>query len=101
MNPAPSTAARPSGLRPNPLIWECGAIREERFTDDVEGGGSALCATGVDVDAFIVVYFDLRAIYTHEQYGERQAEVCKFGVRIVATKLAHSVHQNVWSRVRV
>lgn len=33
-------------------MCECGAIRDARAADVVEGGGSALCATGAeDVDA--------------------------------------------------
>ena len=29
-------------------MWECGAIRDERDADVVDGGGKALCATGVE-----------------------------------------------------
>lgn len=33
-------------------MCECGAIREEREADAVDGGGKALCATGAeDVEA--------------------------------------------------
>ena len=30
------------------MMCECGAIRDERDAEVVDGGGRALCATGVD-----------------------------------------------------
>jgi hypothetical protein len=60
MKPALSVDAKPSELSPRPFMCECGAIRDERPADDVDGSG-ALCAGGADVEAaaeveaFIVV----------------------------------------------
>lgn len=52
-NPAASAFAVPSELRPSPLICEWGAIRDERAVEAEDGGGRALCATGVEeVDGF-------------------------------------------------
>jgi hypothetical protein len=31
-------------------MCECGAIRDERPAVDADGGGNALCGTGVDAD---------------------------------------------------
>ena len=57
MNPAVSLLASPSGLSPNPLMWEWGAMREDRFGDRVVVDKGALCAGGgaPDVDAFMVI----------------------------------------------
>lgn len=56
MKPAASAMAYPSAFKPSPLICECGAIREERAADAVDGGGKALCATGAeDVEAMVSV----------------------------------------------
>lgn len=55
MNPAASVFAIPSGVKPRPLICECGAIRDDRAADVVDGGGRALCATGVEDEALKVV----------------------------------------------
>jgi len=61
MNPAPSTAANPSGVNPKPFIWECGAIREERPADDDVGGKGALWAgADADVDAEVVFIVAVR-----------------------------------------
>ena len=52
-------------MSPSPFICECGAIRDERPAEDVEGSG-ALCAGGadddaaVDVEAFIVMNVEQR-----------------------------------------
>lgn len=48
MKPAPSASEMPSAVSPRPFMWECGAIRDERDADVVDGGGKALCATGVE-----------------------------------------------------
>jgi len=56
MNPALSGAAMPSALRPRPLMWEWGAMRDERAEEAAEGGGRALCATGVDADGVVVAF---------------------------------------------
>ena len=57
MNPAVSLLASPSGLSPNPLMWEWGAMREDWFGDRVVVDKGALCAGGgaPDVDAFMVI----------------------------------------------
>ena len=57
MNPAVSLLASPSGLSPNPLMWEWGAMREDRFGDRAVVDKGALCAGGgaPDVDAFMVI----------------------------------------------
>jgi hypothetical protein len=51
MNPAPSTDANPSDVKPKPFIWECGAIRDERADGDVGGKGALWAGAEVDVDA--------------------------------------------------
>lgn len=56
MKPDPSGKASPSGVRPRPLICEWGATRDERAVEAAEGGGIALCATGVEVEGIAVVF---------------------------------------------
>jgi hypothetical protein len=56
MNPAFSGAAMPSALRPRPLMCEWGAMRDERAEEAAEGGGRALCVTGVDADGVVVAF---------------------------------------------
>jgi len=55
-NPDPSGKAIPSGVSPRPLICEWGATRDERAVEAAEGGGIALCATGVEVEGIVVVF---------------------------------------------
>jgi len=63
--PALSAGAKPSELSPSPFMCECGAIRDERPAEDVDGNG-ALCAGGADIEAgvevvaFIVVNVEQR-----------------------------------------
>ena len=37
-------------------MWEWGAMRDERAEEVAEGGGRALCATGVDADGVVVAF---------------------------------------------
>ena len=60
MNPAPSTDANPSGVKPKPFIWECGAIREERADDDVGGKGALWAGADVDADADVAFIVAVR-----------------------------------------
>lgn len=53
-------------------MCECGAMREERDADVVEGGGSALCATGAEeVEADITWN---RRTESRFQYASRATE---------------------------
>jgi hypothetical protein len=50
MNPASSTTANPSDVKPSPLMCEWGAIRGS-LPEDVDGSRKVLLAPGTDVDS--------------------------------------------------
>jgi len=55
MNPALSMAAKPSDVNPSPLMCEWDEIRGDFPADGADGGGTALWATGTDVDGVKVM----------------------------------------------
>ena len=51
MNPASSTIANPSDVKPRPLMCEWGAIRGSLPEFNVDGSRNVLLAPGADVDS--------------------------------------------------
>lgn len=47
-------------------MWEWGAMRDERAEEAAEGGGRALCATGVDADGVVVAFILGRGERVHK-----------------------------------